>query len=62
MICDFCGRIIDCKYKRPDALPPGVGVQLNSGQVINVCTDCIMEFSKNASHFSKYVVKITDAK
>ena len=58
MICDICGRIIDCKYKRPDALPAGVGIQLNSGQVLNVCMDCIMD----PSHFEKYVVKIIDAK
>ena len=62
MICDICGRIIDCKRKRLDALPAGVGIKLHSGQVVNVCTDCVMEFSDHPSHFAKYVVKIIDNK
>ena len=40
--CDKCGK----EFKvgnRPDGLPNGVGFQLENGQIINICCDCIIK-------------------
>lgn len=58
VICDICGRIISEKEKRLDGLPAGVGFQLQSGQVINVCTECILAFSEHPRKLADHVVKI----
>lgn len=52
---------MDTKHKRPDGLPAGFGFRLQSGQVINICTDCFLLFSWHPSRFADYVVKIIDA-
>ena len=40
--CDECQK----EFKpgnRPDGLPNGVGFQLENGQIINICYDCIIK-------------------
>lgn len=40
--CDECGK----EFKpgnRPDGLPNGVGFQLENGQIINICCDCVIK-------------------
>ena len=58
MICDFCGRIIDCKYKRADGLAAGFDCQLRGGKIVTVCTDCFMKFAEHPANLAHFVIKI----
>ena len=40
--CEFCGKRIDTREKRIDGLPAGVGLWLEDGRIVNVCTDCVL--------------------
>lgn len=46
IICNNCGKEI-IPGNRPDGLPNGVGFQLSDGNVMNVCTDCLIEMGAN---------------
>lgn len=40
IICDKCNRTIEHGNKE-NGIPNGVGFQLESGKMINLCSDCI---------------------
>jgi len=43
-ICNICKKPFKAG-QRKDGLPYGSGFELKSGEVINVCTDCIIKMS-----------------
>jgi DNA-directed RNA polymerase subunit RPC12/RpoP len=43
-ICNNCKKTFEAG-QRSDGLPNGAGFELESGEVINVCTDCIIKMS-----------------
>lgn len=45
MICKNCGKVF-AFGNRPDGIPNGVGFQLQNGEIINLCADCLIHLGQ----------------
>lgn len=46
IVCSECGRLIRWDVPRKDGLPAGAGFTTEQGHMINVCTDCLMQYGE----------------
>lgn len=45
IICDKCGKEVEFG-NQPNGLPNGVGFELDDGEVINVCAECMADIGR----------------
>jgi len=53
--CDMCEKVVDTTIARADGLPAAVGFELEDGDRITACTECIIKVNENPEYLDDFL-------